>query len=282
MTCEKVRVELPAYLAGELDEAASRLVADHLAHCAACIEEMKAVERLQERIARELRAWVDAGTAPPGLEAELRRAVRMASAQPEAGAEEALDFRHGWAPGAHRPGDVTSLARAGAVAGRAGGVAAGRAEWWRTLATGAAAVAVALLLVSSLPESPALQGLPVVGGLVQLLQGAGDEVPLERAVTRDGVTLRVHSVRYSRHETQVRCSLTGVQSLDQLETGDLAGTLLAGTEPLPLRKVQVDVSSGRVLVTFGAAPPRVPLIYRLGPLPEVPGGPWEVELGFRP
>lgn len=252
MTCERVRVELPAYLAGELDESASRLVAEHLAHCAACIEEMKAVERLQERIARELRAWVDAGTAPPGLEAELRRAVRMAGARTGAEAEEALGFQHG------------------------------RAEWWRTLATAAAAVAVALLLVSSLPESRTLEGLPVVGGLVQLLQDAGDEVPVERAVTRDGVTLRVHSVRYSRHETQVRYSLTGIGSLDRLETGDLAGTLLAGTEPLPLRKVQVDVPSGRVLVTFGAAPRRVPLIYRLGPLPEVPGGPWEVELGFRP
>lgn len=258
MTCEKLRVELPAYVSGELDETSARQVAAHLEHCAVCTEEMKAVERLNARIATGLKEWVEAAAAPPGLEAELRAAIRNAGARP-VDVSEVLDFREHRGKRGRRP-----------------------VEWWRTAATAAAAMVVALILVGSLPESPQLQGLPLVGGLVQLLQGTDDHIPVEQTVTSGGVSVRVHTVRYGRDHTQVVYSLSGAGALDQFETGDLGGRLRAGNTSLALQRVQVDVPAGQVTVTFAAAPRKLPLTFELGPLSEQARGPWAVELGARP
>ncbi|BDG61801.1 anti-sigma factor family protein [Caldinitratiruptor microaerophilus] len=242
MSCERYRGDLAALAVGALDPAAAQPLIDHIAACPECAGELAGMRSVAGFVARELRAWVETGPAPAGLEAVLRDAVRQAGPRP-------VDLE-----------EVLALASPGARP-----VMAGRAGRRMTLAMALAAATVAgLLLVSTPAVRPG--ELPVVGSLVGLLRPQGGvPVRVDRSATAGGVTLTVHTVTHGPAATVVVYSLDGEGAGAGARPGLAA--LYAGGRALTLRRAEVTGEGGgpvRVVATYEAAPAGAPLVLRLG------------------
>lgn len=253
-TCGWAREQIALRAVGD-PEAAGGDLAAHLAQCPACAGEAAAMGRLTERLQQELRAWVEAGTAPPELEQQLRLAVRSAAA---VDVEEVL-----------RVAEVPPSRWRDLEQER-------RRERRRTAWTAAAAAAVAGLLFISLPGGrEAAQRLPLVGGLVQFFSG-GEAV--NRRATAGGVTLWVTRVAATPGETRVIYRLEGLPGgLAGRDAREVTGELWAGGQRLPLVSVALGPGDA-VEAVYGPAPAGQPLRLRLERLPAVDGGPWQVDL----
>lgn len=271
MTCERARDQIRERMIGSVAPAVRRDLDTHLNQCPACAGEAAAMGRLTDQLQSGLGAWVDAGEAPPGLEQQLRLAVRSAAAVDVA---EVL-----------REAEATPAEWQRRQQGR-------RQEHRRTYWTVAAAAAVAGLLFISLPGGQqVVTQIPLVGALVQFFQGGEPAaepgaVAMDRTAVSGGVTLRVTAMTVTADATLVTYQLEGLPGgLAGRDARDLAGELLAGGRRLQLVSLAVVPDSAgaprAVAATYGPVLAGEPPRFRVERLPGVAGGPWEVELPVR-
>lgn len=91
MSCDQVRLDLVAFLSGELPARTQHEVAAHLSACPSCAEEASAMRETCQRVSSGLQSWVEQGRLPVEVEDQLRLALEA-----EAGQSVALGRRAGW------------------------------------------------------------------------------------------------------------------------------------------------------------------------------------------
>lgn len=76
MQCERVRLELQAYLGGEIAPGERAKLEAHLTTCQVCSEEARAMKGFGDVLRRGLNDWIDQGSVPPGLRARIEVQIR--------------------------------------------------------------------------------------------------------------------------------------------------------------------------------------------------------------
>jgi len=82
MQCERARLELVAYVRGDLPSQERADVEAHLSTCPLCAEEAVAMRGLGITVQRGLKHWVDEGDCPPEVLARIELAIRGAARRP--------------------------------------------------------------------------------------------------------------------------------------------------------------------------------------------------------
>lgn len=190
--CSRVQTDLEQLRTGELLPEEESTVRAHLQECATCAKEAVLLEAFGERISKGLREWVEAGTVPPMLAAQIESSIKL---------ESRAERRRGGAP------------------------------WlrWR-LPLGVAAAAVLLVVVATSVGSELTQQLAAaggVGGLFQTFLGRSledrhgtpevdpSEPPVVRAVPVNklaemlGITVQVDRAEFGADQTKMEYRIRG-------------------------------------------------------------------------
>lgn len=76
MQCERVQLELHAFLQGEMPPNEQAAIEEHLSACRACSEEAAAMKEFGKLLSQGLKEWVDQGVCPPQLARQIELTIR--------------------------------------------------------------------------------------------------------------------------------------------------------------------------------------------------------------
>lgn len=266
--CAQVQAELEQLRTGELPSEAESTVRAHLQECPLCAKEAILLEAFGDRISKGLREWVEAGTVPPMLAAQIEASIRVES-KPQRGR---------WARWRVPLGVAAAAVLMVAVTASMG------SEWSQQLA---AAGGVGGLFQTFL-------GRPMEDRFVQVEVGPSDPVHnmfVNKTAERHGMTVRVEAVEYDSNQTKVAYSISGdgFQLDGSPDLSRLMPILLDGQTPVPFRNVTVQQQDGAYLFQafFDPVGETNDLTFRIDQLPrggqgagaQYEQGPWEIQFG---
>jgi anti-sigma factor RsiW len=232
MLCDRVQIDLDAYLTRTLPSDAAAAIDSHLASCRGCAEEAATIREISHNLSNGLKHWVDQGVCPPELMAQLEASIYGARRQP---------WWQRW-------------------------------PMYAGIAGVAAVFLVALLSVRLNFTAGQVASLPFVGSLAAQLLYPDPDVPadlpnadvvqVDGSDERNGVKLTVDQVATNLYTMRVRYSVQARQ-IDALM---LQPELVRSNRSITLRSLTTQTNGDVVTVTadFDPAAPGQPLTLSVG------------------
>ncbi len=253
MQCDDIRLELQAYLEGELAPDERAEVEAHLSTCQACAEEARAMRGMGDLIRRGLNEWVDQGTVPAELAARIEVHIRPRK-------------KVWWQNWQLAAGLVTAAAAVFLV-----------------LFTTQPERIASIPLLGALFMTPDFTYTAAPGPVTEKLPKPSNEVHPQNATTeKEGITLTVNLIEQVGHLTHIQYTIKGMTlDKERLKNPVTHPTLTAAGKKVSLSSFNADQRSGAIVFNayFDALQSGQSLTLTIGSLPageQMVQGPWQV------